>query len=308
MRPPKWLTRMTRAQLFWAFSGIGIIVVVAAVARGNLTKIYDAQPDFFLGSLLALTGFCFAKAFSRTNVTTALELIRDGRTQEVSEAVEQEIQRRLHAKGVHQQIALLNRNISAANKRTCEYYDLQTKEPRFYITAPLLRVALQDLDEALGNVTQLGHAVGSKDAQIVHTLPSDVRSQLSDALRDLQEASARRNETYETLLGQFDTIPIDELWGAFTVMTSDTLKAVRDLEALLGRNIMSPPKERCVVLAGYVAASLKRARRVEELIEEKGLAEPSAMKVLIEDLERVLEKLSQIEFGGAMLVGGPSAR
>jgi hypothetical protein len=43
---------------------------------------------------------------------------------------------------------------------------------------------------------------------------------------------------------------------------------------------------------------------VKDLIEERGLAEPPALKVLLEDLERVLEKLAQIEFGSPVLAGG----
>ncbi|WP_344938815.1 hypothetical protein [Sphaerisporangium flaviroseum] len=295
---------MTRGQLFWAFTGIAILIVVASVAHGSLAKIYDAEPDFFLGSLLSLTGFCFAKAFSRANVDTALALIRDERVTEVAEAMEQEMQRRLHASGVHQQISLLSRNITSANKRTCEYFDLQTKDPRFYITSPLIRVVLQDLDEALSNVTNLARAVGSEEAQHSFTLPVDVRSQLSDVLRDLLEATSRRNEAYEALLAQFENARVDDLWGAFTVMTSDTLKAQRDLESLLGKNILSSPKDRIIVLVGYVSASLKRARKVAEMIEERQLDEPPAMRILLDDLEKVLEKLAKIELGAPVLTVG----
>jgi hypothetical protein len=82
-------------------------------------------------------------------------------------------------------------------------------------------------------------------------------------------------------------------------MTSDTLKALRDLEALLGKNVKSSPRDRLVVLEGYISASIKRAERVEQLIAEQGLQEPAAMRILLEDLEQIREKLLQIDMAPA---------
>src|SRR5690242_9574538 len=123
------LARMTRAQYFWAFTGLGVLVVVAVVARGDLNSLYKAEPDFFVGSLLALTGFSFAKAFSRVTTDAAVAMIRQGTDPEVQAALQLNHERRLQTDGVLQQVALLARNVTAANKRASEYYDLQAREP-----------------------------------------------------------------------------------------------------------------------------------------------------------------------------------
>jgi len=326
---------MTRPQYFWAFLGISVVVAVAIMARGNLHKIFDTQPDFVLGASLTITGICFTKAFSRTGVDQALQLIREGTDPEIGEALNRHFSERLHDRddedireplnryfsdrlhdqkdpgirealdryfserlhdsGVHEQVTLLSRNIAMTNRRISEYYDLQAMEPRFYLHAPLLRVALNDLDEALGNVIHLGAAVGRRDVQRVYTVPDKVRAQLNDALRDIREASARRNETYEALRALFESQMVDDLWGAFTVMTSDTLKALRDLEALVAKNVLSLPAERIPVLSNYVQASLKRARTVGELIRLRSMEPPPAMEIFNEDLERALQKLAKVQ-------------
>ncbi|MFI6865772.1 hypothetical protein [Nocardia sp. NPDC050406] len=285
--------RLTRGQVVWAVVGAGVLVAVAVMARGNLHTIYKVQPDFVLGCALAISTFCFTRAFSRNGVDIALDLIREGTVPEIAAALDQVHQDKLHRDGVHEQVALLIRNLVAATSRAVEYFDLQTRSPRFYLSAPHIMVVMQDLDDAMFNASQIGLAVGSRESQLpCYPLPEQARHLLRDSLRDLHEAVARRNETYEALAAQFDTPREDELWGAFTVMTSDSFKALRDLEALLGKYIHSPPKDQIAVLQGYVAAARSRARTVEEMtITRPDLVLPPALTILLEDLETVEEKL-----------------
>lgn len=287
--------QMTRTQYLWAFIGLGVIVAVLVMARGDLRKIYQTQPDFVLGATLSISSICFTKAFTRAGVPAALHLILEQRDKDIREALDRVFIDRLHSMGVHENIALLSRDIAVTNKRINEYYDLQAMEPRFYLTAPLLRVALSDLDDALSIVNRLASTVGSTETTQVYSLPDTIKSQLSDALRDVREASARRNETYEALRVQFESQPVDELWGMFTVLTSDTLKAQRDLEALVSKTILSVPKDRIAVLIGYIEASLRRVRAVGEMIQHKGLEKPPTLDIIIEDLERASVKLAHAQ-------------
>lgn len=289
--------RLNRAQVVWAVAGAGVLIAVAVMARGSLYKIYDVQPDFVLGCSLAISTFCFTRAFSRNSVDVALQLIREGTVPEVSEALERVHQEKLHREGVHEQVALLIRNLAAATSRAVEYYDLQTRWPRFHLTAPHLMVVMQDLDDAMFNAAQIGQAVGSRESQLpCYPIPEQVRSMLRDTLRDLHEAVARRNETYEALAAQFDAPDEVELWGAFTVMTSDSFKALRDLEALLGKYIHTPPKDRIASLRGYVAAATLRARTVEQMTNARAdLTFPPALTILLEDLENVGAKLERVQ-------------
>ncbi|GAA4922078.1 hypothetical protein GCM10023334_026020 [Nonomuraea thailandensis] len=295
---------MTRAQLAWAVVGLAVLVLVAIIARGNLEEIYKQQPDFVLGSLLAIVGFCFAKAFTRTAVNSALEMIRGDRSVEVAGEMDKQFARRLHDRNVHSDLALAKRNVVAAARRSAEFYDLQSKDPRFYINAPLMRVILDDLDEALASIMNLERAVESPDAQSAFVLPVDVRSELGDVLRDVREAVQRRNETYEALVAQFERAPADDLWGAFAVLSSDTLKALRDLEALMAKCLVQPPDGRLTALAGYIAAALRRAHEVDNLISTKALARPAAMATLIEDLAHAQDKLARIDLGPRLTIGG----
>lgn len=291
------LFRLSRTQVVWAVTGVGVLIAIAVMARGNLYKIYDVQPDFVLGCSLAISTFCFTRAFSRSGVDIALELIREGTVPEVAEALEQVHQDKLHRDGVHEQVALLIRNLAAATTRAVEYYDLQTRWPRFYQTAPHLMVVMQDLDDAMFNASQIGLAVGSRESRLpCYPLPEPARNLLRDTLRDLHEAVARRNEAYEALAAQFETPVEDELWGAFTVMTSDSLKALRDLEALLGKYIHTPPNDQITALQGYVTAALLRARTVEEMTNSRPeLTFPPALAILLQDLESVGTKLERAQ-------------
>ncbi|MEV2220841.1 hypothetical protein AB0E01_13275 [Nocardia vinacea] len=291
------ILRMTRTQILWAGVGIGVLIAVTVLARGNLNKIYEVQPDFVLGATLTISTFCFTKAFSRNGVDIAVQLIQEGTAPEVVEALNRAREETLHRDGVYEQIALLIRNLTAANNRAVEYYDLQAKSPRFYLVAPYLSVVMQDLDEALHNAAQIGRAVGSQQMQLPsYPFPEQARYLLREALRDLHEAVARRNEAYEALSTQFEVPQEDELWGAFTVMTSDSLKALRDLESLLGKNILAPPKDQVASLRGYVEAAQRRAKSVDEMINGRpALAYPPALAILLQDLEHVLAKLEGVD-------------
>lgn len=61
-----------------------------------------------------------------------------------------------------------------------------------------------------------------------------------------------------------------------------------------GPEHLSRPAERVTVLANYVEQSMKRARKVDELITRENLARPPAMAIMEEDLGRALEKLSRV--------------
>ncbi|MEV0584930.1 hypothetical protein [Nonomuraea sp. NPDC050310] len=293
---------MTIAQMLWLALGVVLVVLIALIAKANLQHIYQAEPSFVLGLLLGGTSVCFTRAFSRKGVDTALAMIREGKTSEIAAELDDELAKRLHAKGVHSDLALVKRNVVAAGRRAAEFYDLQSKDPRFYLNAPLLRVILDDLDEALANVISLERAADSPEAQSTYVLSAEIRSELGDVLRDVREAVQRRNETYEALVLQFERESIDDLWGAFAVLSSDSLKALRDLEALTAKCLVHPPDTRLAALSGYLSAAIKRAHEVDTLIRIKNLSRPPAMGTLIEDLTNAQEKLTRIELGPRRMI------
>ncbi|GAB3652864.1 hypothetical protein GCM10027589_10600 [Actinocorallia lasiicapitis] len=221
---PRRFARMTLGQMAWALSGFAVLITVVIVARGDLNGLYKSQPDFFIGSLLSFTGFALAKAFSRASVTAAVDHIHDARTPEVARALEEATHRWMRENDIPGQVALLRRNIDAAAQRCGEYYDLQAKDPRGGPNVPLLRVVLTDLDDALSSAAHLSAVVGAA-VPPVFTLSSGARIQLKELLRDVREAASRRQEAFDAVSMEFGHPTADELWGAFTVLSSDTLKS-----------------------------------------------------------------------------------
>ncbi|MFD3706765.1 hypothetical protein ACFWUP_26815 [Nocardia sp. NPDC058658] len=289
---------MTRAQYLWAALGLAVVFAILIMARGSVREIFKIQPDFVLGLSLSISTIFFTKAFSRSSVASAVHHIHEPRDPNVVAALDTAVDQRLHAMGLHENIALLSRDIAVAGKRINEFYDLQAMEPRFHATAPLLRVALTDLDDALAIVSGVAKRIGTSEINPVYQIPAGMKSHLSDALRDIREASARRNETYESLRAQIAGETVDDLWGVFAVLTSDTLKAQRDLESLASKTIQTIPADRIAVLQGYIAASLLRLETVTELVRARGLDEPHTLRIVAEDLLRAQAKVNRaLELG-----------
>ncbi|MFC9471156.1 hypothetical protein ACFTS5_03115 [Nocardia sp. NPDC056952] len=284
---------MTRAQYLWAALGLVMIGVSLISARGNIGHVFKAEPDFLLGLSLSISTIFFTKAFSRSGIASAVHHIHEPSDPNVAAALDIAVGQRLHAMGLHENIALLSRDIAVAGKRINEFYDLQAMDPRFHATAPLLRVALTDIDDALAIVSRVAERIGTAEVNQVYRIPDAMKSHLNDALRDVREASARRNESYESLRAQIAGVAVDDLWGVFAVLTSDTLKAQRDLESLASRTVQTVPADRIAVLQGYLDASLLRLDNVTELIRERGLAEPHTLQIVGQDLRRAQVKLAR---------------
>jgi hypothetical protein len=75
--------------------------------------------------------------------------------------LKEQISARLHRDGVFDELAVLARNVDAALERLGQYYDSQCRIPDFYRHAPLLEVALDDLDKTAVSVLRLQHKLGS---------------------------------------------------------------------------------------------------------------------------------------------------
>ncbi|MFD3508382.1 hypothetical protein [Nocardia sp. NPDC058666] len=289
---------MTRAQYLWAALGLVLVFAILIMARGSVRDIFHAEKEFVLGMSLSISSIFFTKAFSRSSVASAVHHIHEPKDPSVVAALDAAVDQRLHAMGLHENIALLSRDIAVAGKRINEFYDLQAMDPRFHATAPLLRVALTDLDDALAIVSRVAERIGTAEVNHVYHIPAEMKSHLNDALRDVREASARRNESYESLRAQIAGAAVDDLWGVFAVLTSDTLKAQRDLESLASRSIQTVPADRIAVLQGYIAASLLRLATVRDLVRDRGLEEPHTLQIVGEDLVRAQVKLARaLELG-----------
>lgn len=148
-----------------------------------------------MGSLFALVGFLFGKAFSRTHEQKALELLRDERNPHVAAALSSEIKRTLHDRGAFEELSVLERNVEAAAGRLLEYFDSQAAKLDFYRDSPLLTVALDDVDHAAANVTRLRKRLeGASNTLKVEK--DETGPALASIHRDLHESNRRRIELY----------------------------------------------------------------------------------------------------------------
>ena len=293
--------RFERSQYIWTILGLAVLIVTSVLAFSNLQSIYAAQKDFTVGSLLSLTGFCFGRALSRTQDQRAIELIRTSPSHPVEEALKEEQLERLHRVGVFQRLALLARNLEAAAERIAEYYDTEARRPDFYRYLPLLRVVLSDIDQARGNIVGIERVLGGihgttgpEGDRGGYTIPATARLALASLQRDLRESLSRRDQAYEWLVARHQQSAPQELWDVFATMTSDTLKADRLLDLLLGQYVAYPPREVVATTLGYLAAAFTRANEVEAILTAQSIAEPKIFDVMKQDLAKARDALERV--------------
>lgn len=273
--------RLRKSQWFWAIVGLAIVSVVAVIASGNLQTIYKAQPDFVLGSLLALAGFCFAKTFSK--VSTRRTFIAH-----------------LHEIGAVEQLALLERNVDASIDRLSEYYHTSAQHRDFYRQLALLRVVLDDLDKLSENVTCMrADMLGQKPGRTKHVIPPKAQLTLRVLHRDVREAVFRRDQLFETLMAEHGDRISRESNDLFAAMTSDLLKADRHLESLLVESVRYPPEEYERLITNYLKAAKERAAEVAESLAAEDIQVPRIFHVMVGDLGKALDALRNVDLPDA---------
>jgi hypothetical protein len=278
----------------WALAGVSAVVLVSIVASSNLEEIYQSQKDFVTGSLLSLAGFCFGKAFSRTYEQKALELIRGRRAPQVAEAVEEAASATLHQQGVFETLSRLERDLQAGSERISEFYDEHCRTVDRFSGMAVLRVALDDLDKAQSSTLELRDALTGSSPAPTYMIDPAVRLALVHIARDYREAIARRDQAYEWYRKRIADRE-HPCWDVFAVMTSDMLKGERLLSALLGRSVQSPPEEYLRMIAGYVRASIARAREVTQLVASEELGVPKVFDVMLQDLDKAISSIDDID-------------
>jgi hypothetical protein len=313
-RPARRLTiGLSRTQLAWAVTGIVVVVVIALLAFTNLREIYNSQKDFVIGLLASLAGFCFAKAFSRATEEKALELIREAPPGPVADAVIEKAvvlihsapegpvrraldavaRQRLDQQGFFENIALLERNIEAAQDRISEYYHAQAQNLDFHENASLLRVVLDDLDNVSVNAVRLRQMYGGALAPRDFRITSKDRLALISVRRDLRESLGRRNQAYDLLLSTRDRDISRETWDVFAVMTADMLKANRMLDMLLSQHLRFPPEDCLRNSIDYLEAALRRAKEFEAVLGE--IAVPKVFEIMLSDLTSARDCLQRLD-------------
>ena len=281
-------------QLTWMVLGLAVLIIIAVVASPNLLEIYNSQKDFVVGSLFALVGFLFGKAFSRTHEQKALELIRDhDATPQVATALSREIKRTLHDQGAFEELSVLERNVKAAVSRLLEYFDSQAAKLDFYHHSPPLTVALDDLDHAAANVARLRNRLAGMRST-PESATDEVGPDFASIHRDLHESNRRRIEVYEHLKLRNDKNIDDDSWTILGVMTSDILKAERTLALLRSGCLGGPAEESMSQIIGYLTAALARAEEFRESTATEGVAMPELFHVMTSDIHKTLKRISSL--------------
>ncbi|SCL20423.1 hypothetical protein GA0070624_1992 [Micromonospora rhizosphaerae] len=284
---------LARSQVIWLTVGLADLVLIAVFASSNLRNIYDSQKDFLFGTLFSVGGFCFGRAFSRMQEQRALEMIA-APTEAVDRVLRRKMEERLHEEGAFRTLSVLDRDIEAAVGRLSEYYDSQARRLQFYRHAPLLRVALDDLDKAAANVATLRAILGGgRQARPEESIPVSIRLDLMRTRRDLREAIGRRDQAYEWLADRMGP-EAHEAWDLFAVMTADMLKGDRMLEALGGQRIAYPVPEYLRTVHGYLAAALLRAEEFERTLAQHDIAKPTIYNVMVADLSSACTILREL--------------
>ena len=285
-RPPAQLSPI---QWTWVVLGIAVLIILAVVSSPNLLEIYNSQKDFVVGSMFALVGFLFGKAFSRTHEQKALELIRDQATPPVAAAVSEEVKRALHDRGAFEELSVLERNIDAAGGRLLEYFDSQAAKLDFYRQSPPLTIALDDLDHAATNVSRLRRRLEGTQNEPGPSTDDETVPAFASIRRDLHESNRRRIELYEHLKLRTEKDIEDDSWAILGVMTSDILKAERTLGLLCSGGRAGSAEEYANQIIGYLTAALSRAEEFRESTITKGVAMPELFHVMTSDINKALK-------------------
>jgi hypothetical protein len=257
--------RVSQRQLIWALSGVMVVIFIASIASGNLKVIYRAQPDFVLGSFLAIAGYCFAKATTRTGNERALE--------------------ELHRTGAVQRLRLAQRDAGAALRRLNTYYHSQAESLDFCVGLDLYEVILDDVDEALANVDSVMRILGVREEQsITYEIPHVSRQLLIRHSRAPREALNRQRRTHEWLVLNVRPADHPAVWDRFSNLTSDLMKAHFTMRALCSLPLRVAPEEQSIELIGYLEASDDRAKEFCAALSQAGLEAPEVFETLVKDI------------------------
>lgn len=258
--------RVSQRQLTWALAGLVVVIVTAVIAAGNLRVIYRAEPDFVLGSFLAVAAYCFAKATTRTSDERVLE--------------------ELHRTGALQRLRLAQRDVSAAMRRLTTYYHSQAESLDFVAGLDLYEVIFDDIDEALANIDGVMQILGVPEEQsVTYEIEHVSRQLLLRHSRGVREALNRQRKIYEWLIVTVRPGEQPGIWDRFGNMTSDLLKAHFAMRMLCARPLRVAPDEQSIELIGYLEVSYDRAVEFADKLRVGGFKPPEVLDTLLTDLE-----------------------
>ncbi|MEH1122948.1 hypothetical protein [Micromonospora sp. CPCC 206061] len=252
----------------WALSGTAVVLITAIVAAANLREIYLSQKDFVIGSLLSLAGFCFGKAVNRTAEERAQWLQESGASDDLSK---------------------LESSIHSTTERLSEFYWRLDDRP------DLLRVAVDDLNKATAYLSSLRHELGATVNRQEWQIPATAEVALDRIRRDLHEAINRLNRTRERLAPALAGPEYERLWDLFDVLSTDLLKANRNLDATRGAHLPFPPQLQVENAANYLNAASERADEFTALLTARGVEMPETFRIMCRDLRGAIDGLGIVD-------------
>lgn len=262
--------RFSLSQGVWLTAGFAVLVVVCVVAAQNLESIYHSQKDFVVGTLLSLTGFCFAKALTRSQERRAQEALRAE---------------------IRQKMALLERNVNAATLRISDYLNAEAPKFEHYHRTRLLQVVIDDLDHCRGNIIETNKIIGSP-APNTYRIDGPQRVQVEAASRALEEAANRRDQVFDMLKAKAGRDPsAADTWDLFQTMTADTIKAKQMVDAMLRPHVTTPPGLGAFKAKDYVDAAIRRADQFKTMLPADEV--PRIFEVMHQDLRAAAGCLHQ---------------
>lgn len=284
---------MSLGQWRWFGLALTVLILTSVVATPNLQEIYSSQKDFVVGSLFALVGFAFGKAFSRTQEQKALELIRDRPTGHVAEVLSGEINRTLHARGAFEDVVVLERNIEAAADRLLKYFDTRAQRLESYRDSADLTAALDDLDHAAADLRRL------RDRLAGYSAGTPLRNGLAGPAlasinRSISAANDRGRELYELLKVEAADSIGDDSWAVFGVLAYDIRKAERTLGRLRNGRDTEYNDEYLAEVGDYLRAALERAKVFKEMVGTGPTKMPELFTIMIGDMTAALNGIDRI--------------
>ncbi len=282
-----------------------VIVLFLAVGMSvdKFINITEQFPDVVFGLLFGIGGFLASRAMSISKKELIKNEAKDYiREHKICNDIYQEC-------GLDAAVALAERDLNAAMKRFCEYYDFKANQPTFHNDLPVLTVLFNDIDRCSSDLYSIrklmnsfleddsGSIITKKDYKkcqnIKQMFGTKVEQELVGILRNVKEAYNRRTEVFNILLKEtkYD-------FALFSVMSGDLAKALQTLNEINSFSLRNDSLNTHVKLTiEYLQACYKHSETIKATIT-KSSKENSVIvvfDVMQNDIKKAIEDLNNIK-------------
>jgi len=268
----------------WGVFGTLLLILILALAWSNLQEVVRSQQDFAVGSLLALVGFAYAKAWGSTVEERAIQFLREPHPpMEVQEVIDMAVSRHLDRGKGSRNVALLAEKVALVSE------ELQAHR--------LNRQQKIHLSDTIDPAMRASHHVAQMwpildDLRLLMGERTNETYRLVKVSRDLGVAADRAQEVLQRIEAGGSPLTTEQK-DIFSVLQKDISAAIQTLgvvqaRAHQGLSVSLPPVHL------YVQAALRRAQDFRTVRSHEGVTESQVFRIMVEDLQAAQQSLEDL--------------